>query len=88
MARGLQASGVQIEEGEDFLHVHGTGGAPAGGATIATELDHRMAMSFLVLGGLTAAPITIDDGSPIETSFPGFIKLMNGLGCKIEETHP
>ena len=87
MARGLAASGVRIEEGEDYLVIHGTGQPPAGGATIATELDHRMAMSFLVLGGRTAAPITIDDGTPIETSFPGFATLMNGLGCNITEAN-
>ncbi len=87
MARGLRDAGARIEEGEDWLVVHGTGEPPAGKAAITTELDHRMAMSFLVLGGVTANPIIIDDGSPIETSFPGFVKLMNGLGGKIEEQH-
>ena len=86
MARGLAACGVDVEEGEDFLVIHGSGMPPAGGATIETELDHRMAMSFLVLGGVSVAPVTVDDGSPIETSFPGFSALMNGLGCNITET--
>ena len=86
MARGLAACGVDVEEGEDYLVIHGTGTPPAGGATITTELDHRMAMSFLVLGGVSKAPVTVDDGSPIETSFPGFTALMNGLGCNITET--
>ena len=87
MARGLESCGVEVEEGEDYLIVHGTGKPPRGGATIATELDHRMAMSFLVLGGITAKPVCIDDGAAIATSFPGFVTLMNGLGCNIEETH-
>jgi len=85
MARGLADCGVDVEEGEDFLVVHGTGAPPRGGATVATELDHRMAMSFLVLGGVSAEPVAVDDGSPIETSFPGFETLMNGLGCNIEK---
>lgn len=85
MARGLAACGVDVKEGEDFLVIHGTGIPPKGGATIATELDHRMAMSFLILGGASTNPVTVDDGSPIETSFPGFEGLMNGLGCNIEK---
>jgi 3-phosphoshikimate 1-carboxyvinyltransferase len=51
---------------------------------VATHLDHRIAMSFLVLGLAARAPVAIDDGSPIDTSFPGFATLMNGLGAKIE----
>ncbi|HER26170.1 MAG TPA: 3-phosphoshikimate 1-carboxyvinyltransferase, partial [Rhodospirillales bacterium] len=86
MVRGLAACGVDVEEGEDFLVIHGTGAPPAGGATIATELDHRMAMAFLVLGGVSENPVAIDDGGPIDTSFPGFAGLMNGLGCNIKET--
>ncbi len=84
-ARGLQACGVKVEEGDDFLVIHGDGNQPAGGAQIETSLDHRIAMAFLVLGMASAAPVTIDDGSPIETSFPGFVDLMNGLGGHIEE---
>ena len=52
-------------------------------ARIAVNLDHRPAMSFLVMGMAAAAPIEIDDGSPIDTSFPGFTELMNGLGAGI-----
>ena len=44
----------------------------------------RIAMSFLVLGLATREPVAVDDGSPIDTSFPGFAGLMNGLGAKIE----
>ena len=83
IARGLAACGVAVEEGEDSLIVHGTGGVPAGGATIETELDHRLAMSFLVLGMATGAPVAVDDAAPIETSFPGFRDLMAALGADI-----
>jgi 3-phosphoshikimate 1-carboxyvinyltransferase len=84
MARGLAACGVKVEAGEDWLAVEGMGGRPPqGGAAIATNLDHRIAMAFLVLGGAAAEPISIDDAEPIDTSFPGFADLMNGLGAKI-----
>ncbi|WP_046022894.1 3-phosphoshikimate 1-carboxyvinyltransferase [Magnetospira sp. QH-2] len=86
MAVGLAACGVEVEQGEDWLTIHGTGTPPRGGATIATDLDHRIAMSFLVLGGVTEEPVSIDDGSPIDTSFPGFMELMNGAGTAIKET--
>jgi len=85
MARGLEACGVDLEEGEDFLVIHGDGSVPRGGAKITTALDHRIAMSFLVLGTVTTKPIIIDDEEPIETSFPGFVELMNGLGSHITE---
>lgn len=82
-ARGLQAAGVKLTiEGDDLI-VHGEGGLPEGGATIAVNLDHRIAMSFLVMGMASRRPIRIDDASAIDTSFPGFATLMNGLGAKI-----
>lgn len=84
MARGLEACGVAIEEGPDFLIVHGRGpGGVAGGVTVESRLDHRIAMSFLCLGLATRAPVTVDDGGPIATSFPGFVQLMRGLGARI-----
>lgn len=84
VARGLQGAGVKVEEGDDYLVVHGNAGtAPAGGALIKVDLDHRIAMAFLVLGLVTEAPITIDDGAAMDTSFPGFADLMNGLGAAI-----
>ena len=73
----------QIEELEDGLIVHGRAVPPKGGATVETQLDHRIAMSFLVMGMASEHPITVDDGSVMETSFPGFTDLMNGLGAKI-----
>ncbi|MCW8916367.1 MAG: 3-phosphoshikimate 1-carboxyvinyltransferase [Magnetovibrio sp.] len=85
MAEGLKASGVEVEEGDDWLVVHGTGGTARsvpGGATVTTHLDHRIAMSFLVLGLAADNPVSLDDASPIETSFPGFQTLMESLGAK------
>lgn len=83
VARGLAACGVELVEGEDSLTIHGTGGAPRGGAVIATELDHRIAMSFLTLGLATAEPVGVDDGGPIGTSFPDFVNVMNDMGTNI-----
>ena len=83
MARGLAACGVAVEETQDSLIVHGTGRVPAGDATVATHFDHRIAMSFLVMGMASARPVTVDDAEAIDTSFPGFEVLMNGLGGKI-----
>lgn len=89
VAEGLTRCGVSVEVGaDDSLTVHGTGGTgkgPKGGATVATAMDHRIAMSFLVLGMASEQPISVDDGAFIETSFPGFVGLMNGLGAKIGE---
>jgi 3-phosphoshikimate 1-carboxyvinyltransferase len=81
VARGLAACGVAVEEGQDSLTVHGTGAAPRGGATVASELDHRIAMSFLVLGLASERSVTIDDDAPIETSFPGFNVAMASIGA-------
>ncbi len=84
MARGLEACGVRIEEDEDTLIVHGMGpGGVPGGATCATHIDHRIAMSFLVCGLAAKAEVAVDDGSPIQTSFPVFLPLMNGLGASL-----
>ncbi|KAF0173816.1 MAG: 3-phosphoshikimate 1-carboxyvinyltransferase [Rhodobacteraceae bacterium] len=84
MARGLEACGVTIEEDEDTLIVHGLGaGNVPGGATCATHIDHRIAMSFLVLGMAAKRPVSVDDASPIVTSFPIFEGLMTGLGATL-----
>jgi 3-phosphoshikimate 1-carboxyvinyltransferase len=89
MARGLEACGVRVEEDEDTLIVHGTGpGGVPGGATCATHLDHRIAMSFLILGLASKHPVSVDDASPITTSFPVFAPLMTGLGASIAPDGP
>jgi len=88
MARGLEAQGVKIEEGEDFLIVHGREGSVKGGATVKTHLDHRIAMSFLCMGLATDDPVSVDDGGAIATSFPVFQSLMSGLGADIRADTP
>jgi 3-phosphoshikimate 1-carboxyvinyltransferase len=84
MVAGLQANGVVAEEGPDFLVVRG-GNPPAGGATVATHLDHRIAMSFLVLGLASEKPVTIDDARAVATSFPAFRQMMADLGAQFED---
>jgi 3-phosphoshikimate 1-carboxyvinyltransferase len=84
VAAGLAANGVRHEMGADFLVVDGNGKPPAGGGLVKTHLDHRIAMAFLVLGLAAREAVAVDDGSPIDTSFPGFAALMNGLGATIE----
>lgn len=87
MARGLRANGVTVEEGDDWWAVHGLGiGKVPGGGTCESFLDHRIAMSFMVMGMGAATPVSVDDGSPIATSFPIFEPLMGGLGAKVERT--
>ena len=80
MYQGLKSCGVNLEMGEDWLTIHGHGKPPKGGAEVETALDHRIAMSFMVLGMATSEAVTIDDVAPIKTSFPNFIDLMKGLG--------
>ena len=83
IATGLSSCGVDVAVDGDMLIVEGDGGAPEGGALIATQLDHRIAMAFLVLGLATRLPVRIDDAAPMATSFPGFVPLMNALGGAI-----
>ncbi|MGI9435614.1 MAG: 3-phosphoshikimate 1-carboxyvinyltransferase, partial [Geminicoccaceae bacterium] len=61
------------------------GGQPAGGCSIDAAHDHRIAMSFLVLGCLSREPIEVGGAETIETSFPGFADIMNGLGAAIQQ---
>lgn len=85
VARGLEANGVDCTEGEMSLSVRGNpSGKGFGGGTVATHLDHRIAMSFLVLGLASQKPVTVDDATMIATSFPEFMDLMRGLGADIE----
>ncbi len=80
---GLVACGVVVEADGDDILVHGNGCPPKGGALISANLDHRIAMAFLVLGAVSAEPVRIDDIRSVETSFPGFVPLMNGLGMAL-----
>lgn len=77
---GLLANGIEVREGPDWLEVHGSARV-AGGGTVATHLDHRIAMSFLVLGLAAEKPVTVDDALTISTSFPEFRDLMAALGA-------
>lgn len=80
---GLKAAGVTCHIDGDDLVVEGGSGKVTGGGVAATHLDHRIAMSFLVMGLATQKPMQVDDGAMIATSFPSFIPLMNGLGAEI-----
>jgi 3-phosphoshikimate 1-carboxyvinyltransferase len=82
-ANGLAACGARVEVDGDDLTVHGAGNGMAGGATIPVDLDHRIAMAFLVAGMASADAVAIDDEAAIATSFPGFKELMNGAGAAI-----
>ncbi|AXI45479.1 3-phosphoshikimate 1-carboxyvinyltransferase [Sulfitobacter sp. SK012] len=84
MATGLRANGITVEDGPDWWTVTGAvHGNVAGGAVCASHLDHRIAMSFLILGMAANAPVSVDDGGPIATSFPIFEPLMAKLGAQV-----
>jgi 3-phosphoshikimate 1-carboxyvinyltransferase len=79
----LQVNGVSVKvEGDDLL-IRGTGRPPVGGGLVRTRMDHRIAMSALVLGLISEQPVTIDDCACIETSFPNFLPLMHSLGGRL-----
>jgi 3-phosphoshikimate 1-carboxyvinyltransferase len=88
VARGLELNGVDCTEGETSLTVRGVPGGKglgnAKGEAVKTHLDHRIAMSFLVMGLASEHPVTVDDSRMIATSFPEFMDLMTGLGARIE----
>ena len=85
MADGLRQCGVEVAYDEDSMQVTGriTGDKIYGGVTIAAQHDHRIGMSFLTLGMVTAQPITVSGCATIETSFPGFAAHMSKLGASI-----
>jgi 3-phosphoshikimate 1-carboxyvinyltransferase len=80
---GLRACGVEAREEGDSLVVEGVGGAPPGGAMVQAHDDHRIAMSFLVMGLAAKRTVSVDSGGMIATSFPGFVPLMKSLGANI-----
>ncbi|NOD93097.1 3-phosphoshikimate 1-carboxyvinyltransferase [Ruegeria sp. HKCCD4884] len=87
MARGLRANGVTVNEGDDWWSVEGLGiGNVPGAGTCESFLDHRIAMSFMVMGMGAQKPVRVDDGGPIATSFPIFEPLMASLGAKVERS--
>ena len=87
IARGLEANGVVISETADGLTVKGRGDAPGGG-TVATHMDHRIAMAFLTLGMAARAAVTVDDAAMIATSFPSYQTLMRDLGADLALPSP
>ncbi|MBD3664198.1 3-phosphoshikimate 1-carboxyvinyltransferase [Sulfitobacter sp. TSTF-M16] len=88
MATGLRANGIKVEDGEDWWTVTGRGhGNVQGGATCQSHLDHRIAMSFLILGMAAQSPVRVDDGGPIATSFPIFETLMADLGAQVSRAN-
>jgi 3-phosphoshikimate 1-carboxyvinyltransferase len=78
----LRVNGVQADVDGDDLIVEGRGRAPGGGL-VATHMDHRLAMSALVMGLASEQPVKIDDAGFIATSFPGFVELMRSLGADL-----
>jgi 3-phosphoshikimate 1-carboxyvinyltransferase len=84
VAAGLKANGVAAADTPESLTVTGRS-TVAGGGTVETHLDHRIAMSFLVLGLAAEAPVTVDDARPIATSFPEFRNQMTDLGARLAD---
>ncbi len=87
MKAGLEANGITVTDGPDWWTVQGAGhGNVAGGAVCQSHLDHRIAMAFMVMGMASNAPVRVDDGGPIATSFPIFEPLMAQLGADVQRT--
>ena len=81
IAKNLHNLGVPVEVGPDWLRI--TGGSVKPGGLVEPFHDHRIAMAFLVLGAVSEQTVRIDDIRSVDTSFPGFVPLMNGLGMKL-----
>ena len=79
---------MNVEEGDDWWIVTGRGhGNVPGGVTVESRLDHRIAMSFMIMGMASENPMSVDDGGPIATSFPIFETLMGDLGARLERSN-
>ena len=81
---GLRACGVEAREEGDSLIVEGAGGPPRGCVRVLAHDDHRIAMSFLVMGLAALHPVSVDSADMIVTSFPDFVPLMRSLGADIQ----
>jgi len=92
VADGLALAGVAVRTGPDWMEIDGTAGRPVPGtgkdARVATHLDHRIAMSFLVLGLASRDGVSVDDTAMIDTSFPGFVQMLQALGAAIDTDLP
>jgi len=88
VAAALVSNGVDARVDGDDLIVHGHGGPPPGGGAVASALDHRIAMSFLILGLIADAPVAVDDVAPVSTSYPSFFADMAALGAPIDLEGP
>ena len=86
IAQGLSACGVNVEERDDGLSVHGTE-TIAGGATVDAKHDHRIAMAFLIAGLSASEPVRVDGVDTINTSFPRFAEIMRDLGADLQDAH-
>jgi len=85
MVAGLNACGVEAWEEGDSLIVEGLAASPSGGAEVRAHNDHRIAMSFVVLGLAAERAVSVDSADMISTSFPTFVPLMRSLGADITE---
>ena len=81
-AAGLIENGVQAKVEGDTLIVTGSAARPAGGGSVVTHMDHRIAMAFLILGLASEKPVEVDDMTFVATSFPEFRALMEQLGAR------
>lgn len=79
IAENLEKCGVTLKMGDDYLEVQGGINQPKSAVKIATSMDHRIAMSFLVMGLTLENGVEIDDASMIKTSFPGFETIFDSL---------
>ena len=82
MVAGLTACGVSAVADGDTLRIFGRGKV-RGGASLATQGDHRIAMAFLMLGLAAEQPVEVDEAEMIGTSFPGFVEVMKSIGADI-----